>query len=161
MPQLDFSTYPAQLFWLVLSFTALYFVLAVFVLPRLTKVQSLRAESTSGKRKNAEEATALAEEALAEYETQINASRTKAQKEAQVLRAATDKVLVENRESIETRLESEIDSSEKEIKDFLSNNQEEMLQAAALTTQALVQKTTNTSITESESLAEVQRGKAQ
>ena len=82
MPQLDFSTYPSQLFWLVLSFAFLYFVLSVFVLPRLAKVQQKRLDSTAGKRLEAQQATEKAEAMLEKYEAQITESRRQAQKES-------------------------------------------------------------------------------
>ena len=35
MPQLDISAWPSQLFWLALTFGALYWLMATYFLPRL------------------------------------------------------------------------------------------------------------------------------
>ena len=35
MPQLDFSTFPNQIFWLVVTLLVIYFVLSRVALPRL------------------------------------------------------------------------------------------------------------------------------
>ena len=35
LPQLDYSTYASQIFWLTLTFVALYFFLASIVIPKL------------------------------------------------------------------------------------------------------------------------------
>lgn len=42
LPQLDYSTYPSQIFWLVLIFTFLYCVFALFIVPRLDYLISQR-----------------------------------------------------------------------------------------------------------------------
>lgn len=42
MPQLDFSTFAAQIFWLFVSFIFLYFVLSRFAIPKISAVKSKR-----------------------------------------------------------------------------------------------------------------------
>ena len=44
LPQLDYSTWASQIFWLFLVFGALYFVLATFILPRLREGLSERSD---------------------------------------------------------------------------------------------------------------------
>lgn len=43
MPQLDFTTFPNQIFWLVVTLVILYFVLKTIALPRIGSVLSERA----------------------------------------------------------------------------------------------------------------------
>ena len=38
MPQLDFHTFPTQIFWLVVSFVLLYLLMRVVALPRIEKI---------------------------------------------------------------------------------------------------------------------------
>ncbi len=159
MPQLDFSTYPSQLFWLVLSFAFLYFVLSVFVLPRLAKVQQTRLDSTAGKRLEAQQATEKAEAMLEQYEAQITESRRQAQKEAQAQRSATDKVLSQKTESTKSGLDEQLHEAEKEIASFLRNSQEQTLEAAAITAQDIIQALTQTSISQDETLQSVREVK--
>lgn len=142
MPQLDFSTYPSQLFWLVISFAALYFVLAVFVLPRLTQVQTLRAENTSGKRLAAQTATEEAEKALTAYETFIAEGRVVALKEATALRTETDKRLTTQMEQVRGRLESEAQAATHAVRTFLTDSQSEVATAANQLAQDIFQKLT-------------------
>ena len=47
LPQLDYSTWASQIFWLFLVFGALYFVLATFILPRLREGLSERSDRIS------------------------------------------------------------------------------------------------------------------
>jgi F-type H+-transporting ATPase subunit b len=45
MPQLDATSFPSQLFWLMISFVALYVLLARFLLPRVQSTLALRART--------------------------------------------------------------------------------------------------------------------
>ena len=44
MPQLDFSTYPSQIVWLVISLVVLFTVLRAYVIPRLGGLMAARGE---------------------------------------------------------------------------------------------------------------------
>ena len=86
LPQLDISTWPSQLFWLVVLFTAGYFLMAKFVTPRIGSVLEKRRaklDEDLGKARSAgEEATRI----RAEYEADLDASRTAA---AEIAKQAT------------------------------------------------------------------------
>lgn len=47
LPQLDVSTYPAQIFWILVSFGGLFLVMRWFVVPRFESVLNARSESLS------------------------------------------------------------------------------------------------------------------
>ena len=38
MPQLEISTFPSQIFWLVVSFLILYIIMAKVIVPRISSV---------------------------------------------------------------------------------------------------------------------------
>ena len=42
MPQLDFSVFPSQLFWLCISFFTMLFIMSKFIIPRTAEMISLR-----------------------------------------------------------------------------------------------------------------------
>ena len=44
LPQLDFSTYPTQVFWLVVSFAILYLLMSQVAIPRISEVLEGRQE---------------------------------------------------------------------------------------------------------------------
>ena len=48
MPQLDISTWPPQLFWLAVTFIALYFVISRVAIPRTGGVIALRKSTIDG-----------------------------------------------------------------------------------------------------------------
>ena len=78
LPQLDISTWPSQLFWLVVMFTAGYILMAKVVTPRIgTVLEERRAklDDDLGKARTASEDAALIR---AEYEADLGAARSAA-----------------------------------------------------------------------------------
>jgi len=55
MPQLDFSTYPNQIFWLLITLVAIYLILSKVALPRIREVLAERAGIISNDLSAAEE----------------------------------------------------------------------------------------------------------
>ena len=80
MPQLDPTWFASQLFWLLLTFGALYFVLARKVLPVLQGVLDKRAQTMSSDIDTAQRAKSQAEEAKQNYERALAEARANAQK---------------------------------------------------------------------------------
>lgn len=78
MPQFEPASFPAQLFWLAVTFALLFIVMWRFALPRLSDILGARRERIAG---DLDRATALKEEAdriLAEYESALAAARDRA-----------------------------------------------------------------------------------
>ncbi|MEM1373152.1 MAG: F0F1 ATP synthase subunit B' [Pseudomonadota bacterium] len=80
MPQLDFSNYPNQIFWLLVTLAVIYFILSRVALPRIGGVLAERAGTITNDLAAAEELKLRAEEAEAAYEKALNDARSKAQK---------------------------------------------------------------------------------
>ncbi|NDC55580.1 MAG: hypothetical protein EBZ69_02030 [Alphaproteobacteria bacterium] len=78
LPQLDASFYPSQLFWLVVSFGALYGVMVVGILPRLNNVQQARTSQRARDLAEAREAQEKAKALIATGEKQLAEARAKA-----------------------------------------------------------------------------------
>ena len=75
MPQFDSSTFASQIFWLAVTFIALYFAMARVVVPRIAEVLEARRRRIET---NLEKADALKKDAavaLAAYEKAIGAAR--------------------------------------------------------------------------------------
>ena len=78
MPQFDASTFASQIFWLAVTFIALYFVMARVVVPRIAEVLEARRRRIET---NLEKAAALKKDAaaaLAAYEKAIGIAREQA-----------------------------------------------------------------------------------
>ncbi|ARC89658.1 F0F1 ATP synthase subunit B' [Rhodovulum sp. MB263] len=80
MPQLDFSTYPNQIFWLVVTLFAIYFVLSRIALPRIGAVLAERQGTISNDIAVAEELKLQAQEAERAYEKALADARAEAQR---------------------------------------------------------------------------------
>jgi F-type H+-transporting ATPase subunit b len=80
LPQLDFSTFPNQIFWLVVTLVAIYLILTRVALPRISSVLAERAGTITNDIATAEELKLRAEEAEAAYNQALADARSEAQK---------------------------------------------------------------------------------
>lgn len=80
MPQLDFSTWPNQIFWLVVSLVVIYLILTQVALPRIGAVLAERRGTIINDLAAAEELKAKAVEAEKAYNNALTAARTEAGK---------------------------------------------------------------------------------
>jgi F-type H+-transporting ATPase subunit b len=67
MPQLDFSTFPSQIFWLLVIFAGLYIVMAYMALPRLAQIIEDREDRINNDLNKARELQKEAEFVEVEY----------------------------------------------------------------------------------------------
>lgn len=78
MPQLDVSTWPPQLFWLAVSFLALYFIVSRIIIPKTGGVIETRKNTIGGDLAAALSAKSESEAALKAYEASLAEARGKA-----------------------------------------------------------------------------------
>jgi F-type H+-transporting ATPase subunit b len=86
-PPFETETYGGQLFWLAITFAALYLLLSRLVLPRLTGIIEGRREKIARDLDDAAAMKTRAEEAGAAYEKSLAEAKTRAQALAQETRA--------------------------------------------------------------------------
>lgn len=80
MPQLDFSTWGNQIFWLVLALVAIYLILSRVALPRIGSVLAERQGTISNDIAAAEDLRAKAQDAEAAYDKALVDARAEAQR---------------------------------------------------------------------------------
>jgi F-type H+-transporting ATPase subunit b len=80
MPQLDFSTFPNQIFWLVVTLIVIYFVLSRVALPRIGSVLSERSGTITNDIAAAEDLKQKAVEAEEAYNKALADARSEAAK---------------------------------------------------------------------------------
>ncbi len=101
MPQLDFSTFPNQIFWLVVSLVVVYLILQRVALPRIASVLADRSASIQRDLDKAEDYKRSAEaaeeaynkalaDARAEAQEIVNAARVDIQKDLDIAIAKAD-----------------------------------------------------------------------
>jgi F-type H+-transporting ATPase subunit b len=92
MPQLDTSTYTSQIFWLILTFAALFYLLRKRALPRVAEILEVRQERIAADLDRAATLRAEAEEVLGRYEAMVAEARAKA---VEQVRAAEERMVAE------------------------------------------------------------------
>ncbi|MGF1608104.1 MAG: F0F1 ATP synthase subunit B' [Kiloniellales bacterium] len=115
MPQFDPSSFPSQLFWLVLTFTALYLVLWRAVLPRISSVLEQRQEKIEDDLTRAEKLKAEAEEVLAAYNKALEDARAKAQADLKATAAAMAEAAAKRNEAFAAELAARTKEAEASI----------------------------------------------
>lgn len=104
MPQLEFATFPNQIFWLVLTLLAIYFVLSKIALPRISSVIAERQGTLTNDLATAEDLKRQAAEAEDAYNTALANARAEAQAISQ-----------QTRDDIQAQLQVEIDKADAQI----------------------------------------------
>ena len=79
MPQLDPSSFPHQILWLVITLAVIYFILSRVALPRIGGVLAERTGTITNDLAVAEDLKARAQEAEAAYEKSLSDARAEAQ----------------------------------------------------------------------------------
>ncbi len=82
LPQLDLTTWPTQLFWLVVSFVVMYVLMSTLVTPRIRTVLEDRQQTISSDLQKAREADTQVNEMRADYEASLASARSEAAEKA-------------------------------------------------------------------------------
>jgi F-type H+-transporting ATPase subunit b len=115
MPQLDFTTFAPQLFWLLVTFAVLYGLMRWVAVPRVGRVIDNRREKLEGDLNRAGRLKDEAEGVLAEYQKTLAEARAQAQA---ALRETADQLAAEaagRQRDLAEALTQQIDAAEKRI----------------------------------------------
>ena len=104
LPQLDVTTFPNQIFWLVITLAVIYWILSRIALPRIAAVISDRQGAITGDLMAAEEFKRKAQAAEAAYDKALADARAEAQK-----------IVAANRAEIQGELDKAIAHADAEI----------------------------------------------
>jgi F-type H+-transporting ATPase subunit b len=138
MPQLDFSTFPNQIFWLVIALFAIYFILTRIGLPRVGGVLAERQGTITNHIAAAEELKLRAHEAEKAYEKALADARTEANK---IVAAAKDEIQGELEEAMrraDAQIAEKSAESEAAIGEIRKGAMEAIEEVAKDTAEALV-----------------------
>lgn len=80
MPQLDFATFPNQIFWLLVTLVVIYFVLSKIALPRISSVLAERSGTIMNDISAAEELKLKAQDAENAYNKALAEAKAEAQR---------------------------------------------------------------------------------
>jgi F-type H+-transporting ATPase subunit b len=115
MPQLDPSLFPTQLFWLLVTFVALFMVVWKVALPRIAEVLAQRQTRIDGDLEKAQALKTEAEDVLAAYEKTLASAAAQAQDiHRQVVQTLTDE-RTKRQEELSRRLSAQAREAESRI----------------------------------------------
>jgi len=147
MPQLDMSTWPPQLFWLAVTFLALYFVISRVAIPRTGGVIALRKSTIDGdlaKAKNLKDET---ENAVRSYESALADAKAKAQAINLENRNKLNAEIEAERAKLDAALGAKIATAEKKVAASRDKALEDISAMAADIASDIVQQLTGSKIT--------------
>jgi F-type H+-transporting ATPase subunit b len=115
MPQFDPSTWPPQIVWLIITFVALYFLMAKVALPRISEILDERDFRINDSLRKAEGLKQDAEDAVAAYEQRMAEARAKAQEQVRDAREEAAAEAARRHAALSERLSEEISAAEARI----------------------------------------------
>ncbi|MCI5098011.1 MAG: F0F1 ATP synthase subunit B' [Rhodobacteraceae bacterium] len=133
MPQLDFSTFSNQIFWLVVTLVVIYLILSRVALPRIAAVLAERQGTITNDLAAAEDLKAKAVEAEKAYNKALADARAEAQR-----------IAAETRAEIQAGLDEAIAKADAEIAEKTAESEKAIaeIKAGALESVAVVAKDT-------------------
>lgn len=144
MPQLDFTTFAPQLFWLLVTFVVLYGLMKWIAVPRVGRVIDARRDKLEGDLNRAGRLKDEAESVLAEYQRTLTEARAQAQA---TLRETGERLAAEGAERQRVLAESltqQIEAAEKRIAAMKDEALAEVRGIAVEVGGAVVEKLTGT-----------------
>ena len=115
MPQLEITTYPSQIFWLVVSFLILYLIMSRIIIPRISSVIKSRESEIKNNIHIAEQMYKDTEIINNEYEETKKNIENEARGIINHLKETTNKKINNSTELLKKRLEQKLEKNEQEI----------------------------------------------
>ena len=115
MPQLEISTYPSQIFWLVVSFMVLYLIVSRIIIPKISSVIKNRESEIKNNIHISEQLYKDTEIINNEIEKVRQDTETKAREIINNLKEITNKKINQNYEVLKNKLEKKLEKDEQEI----------------------------------------------
>jgi F-type H+-transporting ATPase subunit b len=140
LPQLDFATWPSQLFWLALTFGVLYWLMAGRFLPAIGGAIEERRDRIADDLDQASEFKRQAEEAETAYNQALADAKAKAQSIAADTRAEVDAEIAEMQKETDEKLGQQLEKAEARITEMKAEATAKVEAAATDATRAIVEK---------------------
>lgn len=138
MPQLDFSTFPNQIFWLLVTLVVIYFVLSRVALPRISAVLAERKGTITNDLAAAEELKQKAVSAEKAYNDALVSARAEAAKIVAGAKADIQKDLDKAIAKADAEIAAKSAESEKRISEIRAGAMDAVTEVAKDTAKELV-----------------------
>lgn len=157
MPQLDLSTWPPQLFWLAVTFLALYFVISRVAIPRTGGVIALRKSTIDGDLAKARTFKDETENAVRSYEAALADAKAKAQAIGLENRNKLNVEIEGERAKLDAALGAKIATAEKKVAASRDKALEDISAMAADIASDIVEQLTGSKTTKAAATAAVSK----
>lgn len=161
MPQLNAADWPPQLFWLAVTFIALYFVISRVVIPRTGGAIEGRKERIDGDLALAQNLKAETDAVAQAYEKELADARAKAGEIGQAARNALSAEAEKERQKLDAQLGAKIAAAEKSIAAARSNALTSVAEVASGIAMDIVDRLTGSRVTKADAeqaVARAQKG---
>lgn len=115
MPQLDFSVFPSQFFWLLVNFGLMLVIMSRFIIPKTAEMINLRKEKIDGDLEKAAEIKKKVEATIEKYNKALKNANSKANISLQKTRDELNETINRRQADISARLSAEIEAGEQKI----------------------------------------------
>jgi len=146
-PPMDASTFPSQIFWLVVFFGLLYLLMSRFALPKMGAVLEKRASTIEGDLARAQALKDQTQAAVDAYEKALADARAKAQAIATDTRNKMTAEMDAERSALDKTLGAKIADAEAKIATAKSKAMRDVSDVAAEAAAAIVAELTGTKVT--------------
>ena len=113
MPQLDFSIFPSQFFWLCVSFFLMLFIMSKFIIPKTAEMINLRKAKIDADLAAAEELKQRVEKTLEKYNQALKKASDEANASLQKTRDELNATIERRQQELTQELNAEIVAGEK------------------------------------------------
>ena len=138
MPQLDFSTFPNQIFWLIITLAVIYLILSRVALPNISQVLALRANTIANNVAMADEMRKKASDAEKAYEKALQDARTEAARISADMRADIQRKLDKELEKADAQIAEKSQKAAKALSDIRDATRQNVREVATATTHEIV-----------------------
>ena len=121
MPQLDITTFPNQIFWLVVTMVVLYFIMSRVALPRIAAVLADRRSTITSDIAAAEEFKLKAQEAEDAYNQALADARAEAQRIIEAAKADMQAEIDAQMAKADAEIAAQTAESERRIREIRDN----------------------------------------
>ncbi|MEM6627151.1 MAG: F0F1 ATP synthase subunit B [Pseudomonadota bacterium] len=149
-PPFDPTFFASQVFWLAITFGAMYFILSRVVLPRIGGTIERREDKILQDLDEAARLNDGAAEAVKAYEVSLAEARAKARDTAGQARAAVDAEIAAETEKVEAALEDKLSSAAERIAELEAQAMASVQSVAADAAAEVVAKLTGATVSEDE-----------
>jgi F-type H+-transporting ATPase subunit b len=147
VPQLEAWTFASQIFWLIVLFSALYYLLSRRALPRITEVLEARQDRIAADLDQAQRLRIEAEQALKTYEARVARAREDAQGLLSEIQARLQAEAAGRQAELDRQLTEQLQAAERRIAEARQAALRELEEAAVSAAQAAAERLAGLKVT--------------